>query len=121
MKMYVFDTYALIEIVRGNKNYLRYTDSIIIINKFILAEFIYWMIRDYGMEKASIYIEKYRKYVNDVDYKIIISAMRFRYKHKKKKLSMTDCISYFMAKNLGVKFLTGDQQFQDLENVEYVK
>ena len=47
--------------------------------------------------------------------------MEFRYKNKKKKLSMTDCISYFQAKELGIKFLTGDKEFQNLENVEFVK
>ena len=47
--------------------------------------------------------------------------MEFRVEHKKQNLSMTDCISYIMSKNLGIKFLTGDKQFQNLENVEFVK
>ena len=39
----------------------------------------------------------------------------------KRKLSMTDCIGYMMAKQWGIKFLTGDKEFEDMENVEYVK
>ena len=34
--------------------------------------------------------------------------MKFRVENKKKKLSMSDCVSYIMSKELGIKFLTGD-------------
>ena len=47
--------------------------------------------------------------------------MNFRYKNKTKKMSMTDCISYIMAGNLGIKFLTGDKEFKGMEGVEFVK
>ena len=41
MNKYVFDTYAIIEIVRGNPNYIKYNDSEVIINNFIYAELCY--------------------------------------------------------------------------------
>jgi len=47
--------------------------------------------------------------------------MQFRIKNRHKNLSMTDCISYIMAKRLGIKFLTGGKEFKNLENVEFVK
>lgn len=47
--------------------------------------------------------------------------MEFRLKWKDRKVSMTDCISYFQASELGIKFLTGDKEFEDFENVEFVK
>ena len=34
---------------------------------------------------------------------------------------MTDCIGYILAKNIGIKFLTGDKEFENLDNVEFVK
>jgi predicted nucleic acid-binding protein len=34
---------------------------------------------------------------------------------------MVDCISYALANRLGIKFLTGDMQFEGLPNVEFVK
>ena len=34
---------------------------------------------------------------------------------------MTDCIGYIIAKRLGMKFLTGDKEFEGFENVEFVK
>ena len=47
--------------------------------------------------------------------------MNFRYNNKQRNLSSTDCISYFMAKDLGIKFLTGDKEFSNFENVEFIK
>ena len=119
--MLVFDTYAIIEIIKGNKNYDNYLDIEVVINTFILAELTYYLIKTLGLDKTSYYIDKYKKFVRSTDSEIIKQAMLFRYKHKKKKLSMTDCISYFMAKELGIKFLTGDKEFKNLENVEFVK
>ena len=34
---------------------------------------------------------------------------------------MVDCIGYMTAKRLGVKFLTGDREFEGMDNVEFVK
>lgn len=120
-KMFVFDTYALIEIIKGNANYKDYISSKIVINKFILTELTYWLISNYGVEIASKYIDDYADFVKDFDVGIIIKAMSFRHKHKDKRLSMTDCISYFQARELGIKFLTGDRQFENLDEVEFVK
>ncbi len=34
---------------------------------------------------------------------------------------MTDCIGYITARKLGIKFLTGDNKFEDKIGVEFVK
>jgi len=34
---------------------------------------------------------------------------------------MTDSIGYILSIKIGVKFLTGDKEFEDLEKVEFVK
>lgn len=119
--MYLFDTYAIIEIIKGNNNYQKYISSEIIINKFILSELAYWLIRDYGYETASIYVDKYSQYLKEVEIEIIKEAMLFRYMHKKQRLSIPDCIGYIMAKKLGINFLTGDKEFENFDNVEFVK
>ena len=118
---YVFDTYALMEIIKGNKNYLQYINSKIVITSFILAELCYTSIRQYGLEKANSYVDQYSKFVQNIDNEIIKEAMNFRYGNIKKKLSIADCIGYILSKKLDIKFLTGDKEFKDLENVEFVK
>jgi predicted nucleic acid-binding protein len=42
-------------------------------------------------------------------------------KKEKKNLSYVDALGYIIAGKLGIKFLTGDNAFGGMENVEYVK
>ena len=119
-KMFLFDTYALIEIIKGNKNYLPYIDRKVILNTFIFSELCYVLIRD-GYPNVDKYLVKYERFLVSMSPNLIKEAMEFKYNNKKKKLSMTDCVSYIQAKELGVRFLTGDKEFEGMENVEFVK
>lgn len=116
---FVFDTYAIIEIIKGNKNYIPYLNEKIIINNFIFAELCYILYRE-KYPNADKYLQEHAKSIFSIKSSVIKDAMEFRLKNKNKKLSMTDCISYFMSKELGVKFLTGDKEFEGFENVEFV-
>ena len=40
--------------------------------------------------------------------------------YKKFDLSYADCLGYVISKKLNIRFLTGDKQFKDLPNVEFV-
>lgn len=120
MSSFIFDTYALLEIISGNLNYASYLDDEILINDFIFAELCYKLIRD-ADEKAGFYIDKYAEFRKELDAETIKEAMLFRNNNKKKNFSPADCISYIMALRLNVKFLTGDGDFEHMENVEFVK
>ena len=120
-KNYVFDTYALIEIIKGNKNYNLYLNSKIIITNFILAELCFNLIRELGVERGSYYTDEYSKFIIDIDKGVIKKAMIFRLENIKRNMSITDCIGYFLAKELNIKFLTGDKEFKDMDNAEFVK
>lgn len=116
---FVFDSYALMEIINGNENYNYYINKKIIINDFIFAELCYVLTRE-GYPNAERYFDRYSKFIIHASPDAIKKAMKFRFLNKKKRMSITDCISYFMAKELGIKFLTGDKEFEDLGNVEFV-
>lgn len=118
MDIFVFDTYALIEIIKGNKNYIPYLSKRIIINNFIFSEICYILFRE-KYSNAEKYLQEYSKRIYSIKPIIIKEAMEFRLKNK--NFSMTDCISYFMAKDMNIRFLTSDKQFEGLENVEFVK
>lgn len=45
----------------------------------------------------------------------------FRWEYKNRRISMADAIGFTLAAKLGVPFLTGDRQFEDLPNVEFVR
>ena len=51
----------------------------------------------------------------------IIEASQMKFRYKKESLSFTDCLGYVLAKKNHLKFLTGDNQFEHKENVEFVK
>lgn len=121
MEAFVFDTYALLEIINGNKNYEKYLDAEPVINDFVLAELCYKLIRESNYERAEAYVDKYALFCKELEPEIIKQAMLFRAKNIKKAFSITDAIGYTMALRLGIKFLTGDKQFKDMKGVEFVK
>ncbi|MEX0920288.1 MAG: PIN domain-containing protein [Candidatus Pacearchaeota archaeon] len=117
--MYFYDSYALIEMIKGNPIYERFWDfkAICILNN--LFELHQSLLREFNKKTADYWMDKFR--ILEVTAEDIINASDFRYKYKKEKLSMTDCIGYAVAKRNKLKFLTGDEKFKDKENVEFVK
>lgn len=120
-EIFFFDSYAIIEIIKGNINYLNYADAIIIITQLNLFEVYYGILREGTEYDADLFMRKYRQYVLDYDESVIKNAAKFRLEYKKRNLSMTDCIGYCLAKKWGIKFLTGDKEFERMEQVEFVK
>ncbi len=118
---YFFDTYAIIEILKENPNYEIYKEKIVTITIFNLAE-IYGSCSDYFNEEEldKIY-QEYKACLVEIDDLTLKEAIKFRKEHKKQNMSYTDCIGYIYAKRHSMKFLTGDKEFQNLDNVEFVK
>lgn len=118
---YFFDTYALIEILKKNKNYLPYKNIKPIITKLNLMELHYSILKEVGKDYAEIIYQKFLPFVVEISDKAIKLANEFKLKHKKRKLSYVDCLGYILAKIYNVKFLTGDKEFKGMENVEFVR
>lgn len=116
-----FDTYALIEIIHGNPNYLKYRNLKIITSKLNLMELHYRIFSIYGIEYAEKAYQKFLQFVVDIPDEAIKKANIFKHAHKKQKLSYVDCIGYVLAKLHNVRFLTGDKEFERMKNVEFVK
>ncbi len=121
IKVFLADTYALIELVGGNINYKPYLNHVLLTTKFNLIELYYHFLHDYDKETADKYLKLYSNFVILISYNCIRDGMEFKLKNKKEKLSYVDCIGYARAKELNIKFLTGDNKFENKENVEFVK
>jgi len=119
--IYFFDTYAIIEILKGNKGYEKFKDSQAIISTFNLAELHLHITRIFGAEVAENSLGEFSNCVAGFEMEDFIEATKFKLKDTKKNFSIPDSIGYAMSKRLGLKFLTGDKNFQDLGNVEFVK
>ena len=120
-KNYFFDSYAIYELIIGNKDYENYIDANIVITKLNIFEVFYILMRDGNKELANNFITSWINFVVDFEEDVIKEAAMLRLINKKYNLSMTDCIGYIIAKKLSIKFLTGDRQFENMDNVEFVK
>jgi len=85
-----------------------------------LLELHYRILKEFDEEKADQIIDKLKSIIIESDIRDIKSASKFRIKHMKKKFSFIDCLGYSMAKNRNLVFVTGDREFKNLENVEFV-
>ena len=111
----------MIEIVKGNNNYSKFVEEETNTSIFQIAELFYSLLKDNGEIIAKSTLHNFNLNSVEVTEADIIDACKFRLKHKTKKLSYADCIGYIIAKNNKMKFLTGDKQFEKMNNVEYIK
>jgi len=119
--VYFFDSYAVMEIIKGNPNYKKYLDKNVVLIKENIFEIYLSVLRQIDKEKANSIIDDYYPCVIDFDKDVIKEAAELKLRHYKQNISMTDCIGYILAMKLGIKFLTGDKEFEGFENVEFVK
>lgn len=121
VKILFFDSYAFYEIIAENEDYKKYSKEIgIVTTKLNLMELHYGLLLRYGKEQADKYYDFFAKYAVEITDEIIKMANELRVTFKKRDLSYVDCIGYAIAKTMKIKFLTGDRQFKDLDNVEFV-
>ena len=119
---FFFDSYALIEIYEKNMNYEKYAKANVVTSYFQVYEVYYSLIRNgYNEEEIKDFFIFLQNLCIDLKFDWIPKSVEFRKKNKKRDLSYADCLGYTIAKELNIKFLTGDKEFEDLPNVEFVK
>jgi uncharacterized protein len=122
LEEYFLDTYALYEIIKGNKDYARFKSGIAIITTDLnLMELYYGLLLRHNEKTANKYFDIFKEYSIELNDNVIKQAMKIKKQHKKHNLSYVDCIGYTIALERNIKFLTGDKEFENLPNVEYVK
>lgn len=117
----VLDTYALCEILQANPKFLHYSEENIVIPDLILVEFYDVIMRNYNEEIADLWFNKFLNYSVNIPIENLIKAVKFRRKYAKKNLSFFDAAGYIYALENNYKFVTGDKEFEHLENVEFLK
>ena len=115
------DTYALIEISKGNPKFMHYSDRGFVINDLIMAEFYSVLLREEGEEIADYWLKKFEAYSLPVSRTILIEAVRFRRKHRKKNISFFDAVGYIFSVKNRLRFVTGDKEFKGFPGVDFVK
>ncbi len=121
MKAYFMDSYALHELFAGNEGYKKFEkEAALITTRLNLMEFYYTLLR-LNSENVDQYYDRMLRFAVEIADDTIKKAMKFRLRNKAKDLSYVDAVGYILAMEKNVKFVTGDQQFKDMENVEFIK
>lgn len=115
------DTYALMEIAKGNPKFAEYLNSDFLITEITLAEFYAVLLREYGEQTAEYWFKKLERYAIHVNKNILIEAIKFRHENRKKNISFFDAVGYIFSVKNGYYFVTGDKEFEKFNNVEFRK
>ncbi len=121
MDIKFLDTYALIEISKGNVNFLKYVKTKFVILDLILAEFYSVLLRETDEEIAEYWYKKFEAFALISPKEILKKAVKFRYEHRSEDLSFFDCVGYIYSIENNMNFVTGDRGFKDKEGVEFLK
>ncbi|MBW2970389.1 PIN domain-containing protein [Candidatus Woesearchaeota archaeon] len=119
-KVYFFDSYAIIELIRGNPNYVPYGECRMATTALNLIEVHYILLREHDLKTADAFLKALTKTAIPFE-QFISRANTMKLQLNKRNISAADCVGYITAASLGIKFLTGDKEFENLENVEFVK
>jgi uncharacterized protein len=122
---YFLDSYAVIEYLNGNQNYRHYfEDSDGVLTKLNLMEVYFRILGSNGPNAARDVLNTFSRYLIDFDIPAIEGAMKLRLGLKNNKhldISYADALGYYLARQMGMKFLTGDEAFKTLESVEFIR
>ncbi len=125
LENYFLDTYALIEIARKNPRYAKFASATqSVTGELNLMELYYLALRDYGEEAAEKEYGLFSRIRAQHSDETMRTAMKMRLRlntGKKHKLSYADAIGYQLSVEKRLKFVTGNEVFEGLESVEFVK
>ena len=119
--MYFFDTYAIIEIYKGSKNYERFKSFNITTGVLNIGELYQLYLKREGKELADTWFDQMNFEILELSPEIIKEAVHFRFINKGKNISLVDAVGYVLSLKHKLRFLTGDQQFEKVSHVEFVK
>ena len=117
-----YDTYALYAIARGEQNYFSYASGHRIITTMMNLYELYYILHKEGQpELAEAFFNRLLSACVEILPEDIKKASHLRMLYSKKKWSYIDVLGYAIAGNRGVRFLTGDKRFENVQGVLCVK
>ena len=117
---YFFDTYAIIEIILSNPSYEKYKTFPVKLCILNIAEVYSIILRNKSKDEADKWLGNYNLELLEIAPKTMAEAVYFRFM-RKNNISLTDAVGYILSLENNLKFLTGDKEFQNMPNVEFVR
>lgn len=125
MIRFFYDSYAVIEYLNGNQNYRYYFEEADgVLTKLNLMEVYFRILVKNGSRAGKDVLKSFSRYLIDFDIQAIEGAMKLRLDLKDSKqldISYADALGYYLSRQTGMKFLTGDKAFKTLESVEFIR
>ena len=121
MKMKCLDTYALVELSNNNPKFVHLLTEEAAIPDTTMAEFYGFLYKKYNLQTAEYWNRRLSILCKPVSKDALIKAVLFKKEHKKQNFSYFDCFGYFFALEHKMMFVTGDREFRQMSNVEFVK
>ena len=119
--MLCLDTYALVEISKGNPKFSILLNKDFVIADLTMAEFYALLYEEHDEKTADYWHSKLESYCRPVSRSILIKALKYRVDNKKENLSIFDCMGYIFSLENNLRFVTGDKAFEYKEGVEFIK
>jgi uncharacterized protein len=121
---YFYDSYAVMAYLSDNPAYRPYfEENDGVLTKLNLIEVSYRTMELHGEEAATQVVILFAKYAVDFSPADIVASTKLRLKLKKTgcNISYADALGYYLSLKNKLKFLTGDREFEGLDNVEFIK
>lgn len=122
MSDYLWDSYALIESLKGSPSYTELEQTPIITTPFAVMETCSFLQRDldYSPQESADMAMLLMEHAPPLDGRLLSAAAGWRLENatRERSFSYADAIGYVMARYLGLTFLTGDRAFEGLPGVE---
>lgn len=123
---FFLDSYAIFAMVEGKESYKRfYGITKIVTTKLNLMEVYYTCLMRKNEDYAEFAFNRFKEFCVEISDEDLKDSMKFKTGIKrampKSNISYVDAVGYAVSKKHGVKFLTGDSEFEGLDNVEFVR
>ena len=105
--------------MRGNQRYRRHLSAELRTSLWNLVELYLAILRDRGEAEARRQFSRFRSIAVDLEDEWLFEAMSL--KVRRPKLSYADAVGYAASRRLGARFLTGDEAFRRLPDVEFCR
>jgi hypothetical protein len=122
--MFFLDSYAIIEMARGNPAYRPYTDQPAVTSRGNLLE-VYYILAQHGEEHlARGVLDALSQRSVELAPELIPTVARFRLMRRGaagRRFSYVDAAGYVMARERSATYLTGAHEFEGLPGVQFVR
>lgn len=105
--------------MRGNERYRRFLSAELRTSLWNLVELYLAILRDRGEAEARRQFTRFRAIAIEPQDEWLFEAMAL--KARRPKLSYADAVGYAAARRIGARFLTGDEAFRRLPDVEFCR